>query len=55
MFELIRFYRQYKDARIAENLSQRELLKRELKLIGTAILVAAAIMALLIGLAQRLR
>ena len=37
LFEILRFYDRYHRRRVTENLSQRELLKQELTLIGAAL------------------
>ena len=39
LFEIVRFYDRYHKRRVAENLPQRELLKRELTLIGVALAI----------------
>jgi hypothetical protein len=46
LFELIGLLRRYRERRERENLSQKELLKREVRVIGLALLVILCIVGL---------
>ena len=50
LFEILRFYKTYHARRLEENLSQRELLKRELILIGWALVAIVVLAAFFLGL-----
>ncbi len=51
LFEILHFYKQYHAKRISENLSQKEWLWEELKLILAALVAGALLIGFLGGLA----
>ncbi len=52
LFELFGWLKYYREKRLREKLGQKELLKREIRLIALAILVIIALMGSLFALAR---